>query len=97
MVERGVDHRIRLGGATGETARIFQRAAMYLGSRLLKPARADVRAGEAEHLMPVREKLVDDPGADEAVGSGNENTHVGSLPTCRKNRCVTPAYAEAGV
>ena len=75
MVEGSVDHRVGLIRTAREATRIPKGAAMHFGAGRLKPSRATVRAGKAEHLMPGGDEFGHDPGADEAGRAGKEHTH----------------------
>ncbi|MNV02386.1 hypothetical protein D3C71_926210 [compost metagenome] len=70
VVESGVDHGIGLGGASCETVGMLQIAVMHIRARLLEPACARIRTGEAEHLMASPDEFSNDPGADEAGCTG---------------------------
>ena len=90
MVKGGVDHRVRLSRAAGETVRVFQGPAMRLGASLLKRARAAVRANKAKHMMPGGDEFSYDPRADEAGRAGDEDTHE-TPPNCSKgNVALSP-------
>ena len=75
VVEGGVDHGIRLGGAAPQAVQIRERAAMNLGARRGERLRSLVRAGQAEHLMAGGDQVLDDGRADPTGCSSDKYTH----------------------
>ncbi len=80
MVEGGVDHAIAGGRAPGQDIVVVQRAPRDLGADSRQLGRAGVGARQPQHLVTVGEQFLDDGGADEAGGAGDENTHGRELP-----------------
>ena len=76
MDEGEVRHAVGGFGPPAQAVQVFERAVMDLGPGLPERLRALVRAGEAEHLMAVGDKFLDDSGADETGRAGDENTHM---------------------
>src|SRR6266851_2515306 len=74
--EGGVDHAIRSGSSATKAFEIFERTAMYVGSRLEKRFGCCIRASEAEHPMTSVDQFSDDCRTDEACSSGDKNTHI---------------------
>jgi hypothetical protein len=72
----GVDHSVGSPCAAAKALEIFERTAMYVGSRRDKGLGCRIRASEAEHLMTSIEQFSDDCGTDEAGRSGGKNTHI---------------------
>src|ERR1700733_7474714 len=74
-----MDHALRGGRAAPQTIEVFQRAAMDFCTRGGKRLGRRLRAGEAEHLMSRLDKFPNDGRADEAGGTGHQDTHLDLL------------------
>jgi hypothetical protein len=72
----GVDHSVGSRCAAAKAFEIFERTAMYGGSRRNKGLGCRIRASEAEHLMTSVDQFSGDCGTDEACSSGDKNTHI---------------------
>jgi hypothetical protein len=72
----GVDHSVGSRCAAAKAIEIFERTAMYVGSRRDKGFGCRIRASEAEHLMTSVDQFSDDCGTNEARSAGNKNTHI---------------------
>ena len=73
--EAEVDHPVRGRRAAPQAVQVLEVAAVHLGPGGGERRGALVRAGEAEHRVPRLDEVLDDRGADEAGGAGDENTH----------------------
>jgi hypothetical protein len=71
-----VDHAVGGRRAAAKAFEIFERTAMYAGSRRDKSFGRSIRASEAEHLMTSLNQFSDDGRTYEACSSGDENTHI---------------------
>jgi hypothetical protein len=72
----GVDHSVSSRCAAAKAFEIFERTAMYAGSRRDKGLGCRIGASETEHLMTNVDQLSDDGGTDEACSSGDKNAHI---------------------
>jgi hypothetical protein len=79
MDEAGVDHRIRLGRTAAQAVGIPEVAVVRPGACGEERFGARIGTGEAEHLMARADQVLNDGGADEAGGAGDEDTHEGDL------------------
>ncbi len=84
MDEAGVDHRIRPGRTAAQAVGIPEVAVVRLGTRGEKGLSARIGTGEAEHLMARADQVLNDGGADEAGGAGDEDTHERKSPVKRR-------------
>ena len=62
--------------ALAQAVEIFKGAAMHLGAQSFQRLGIGVGAGQAEHLMPVRDQFLGGGGADKSGRAGDENTHA---------------------
>ena len=79
MDEAEVDHPVRCRRAAPQAVQVFEIASVHLGPGGGERRGALVRASEAEHRVPRLDEILNDGGADEARGAGNENTHGKTL------------------
>src|ERR1700733_15790842 len=75
MDEGQMDNAIRFLGAVAQAVEVFKRTAMDLGAHSLERLRIGVRAGKAEHPMPVCDQFLGSSGADKSGCARNEYTH----------------------
>ncbi len=78
MVERGMDHRVRLGGPAAQALRVLERAMKRFRASGDQGLSARVRAGQSEHLVPGADEFGHEVRADEAGRAGEEDTHGGT-------------------
>ena len=75
MDEAEVDHPVRCRRAAAQAVQVLEVASVHVGPGGGERLGALVRAGEAEHGVPRLEEVLNDGGADEAGGAGDENAH----------------------
>jgi hypothetical protein len=75
VVEGGVDHAIRLGGAAPQAVEVSERGAANVCAHRGQGLRRFVRAGNAENLMAGGDQLLHDGRADPPRGTGDKYTH----------------------
>src|SRR4029077_786538 len=66
VVERGMNHAVRGGRSALQAVEISERAAVDVGACRGEGRRRRIRAREAEYVVPCRDELLYDGGADEA-------------------------------
>jgi hypothetical protein len=71
-----MDYTVGNRGAAAKAFEIFERTAMYLGSRREKRLGCRIRASEAEHLMTSVDQFSRNCRTDEACSAGDKNTHI---------------------
>src|ERR1700756_899096 len=86
VYECGVDNGIGRGRSAPKALKIFERAAMHLGSCPSERCCALIGAGETEHFITCLGKFLNDCGTYEACGTSYENTHVFLLRSCEFSR-----------
>src|SRR5580693_4692441 len=76
VVDKGrVDHAVRRDRSAAQALEIFQRTAMYVGSRGGKGPGSRLRASQADHLMARGDQFPNNGRTDKTCSTSNENTH----------------------
>ena len=75
MDESSVNHSVGSRCTAAKAFEVFERTAMYAGSRRDKRLGSRIRAREADHLMTSVELVPDDCRTDEAGSAGNKYFH----------------------
>ncbi len=78
MVERRVDHGVRLRRTIAQALGILERAAMHLGARGGQRIGAGVGTGDADHLVACLDEFGNQRRTDETGRTGEKDTHANS-------------------
>lgn len=75
MLEREVDHAVRVGSRSAQGVEVVELPQPHLGTRGGKGLGRGVGAGESDDLVPRADELGNDGGTDPARRAGHEYTH----------------------
>jgi hypothetical protein len=75
VVERRVDHGIRLFRAGTDAVEVFQRAPVRFGTGGSECSLAGIGSGHPDHVMTRSKEFGNDAGTDKAGGAGKKYAH----------------------